>query len=205
MLWASFWTGFLTSASLAVAIGPQNAFILRQGIRKEHVFMIALYCSYADLFLMACGVYGLATLSRVIPHIVPLMTWCGFAFLVYYGALSFRRSLNIETLNVTEGPAAPTPLKTIFLSLTAFTFLNPHVYMDTVLLLGSLAQTQPADGRLSFLAGTAGASFVWFFGLAYGAHILTPLFRKPQAWRVLDVLIGLTMWGLAAMLIFRLF
>lgn len=189
--------GFVTSASLAIAIGPQNAFILRQGLKRKHVFKIALFCSLSDAFLMACGVYGLAVVVRYAPYLLPVMKWGGGLFLFGYGLLSFRRAFRTESMVVAGQEKSP-PLKVIFLQLFAFTYLNPHVYMDTILLLGSIAQSQPAQGKLSFLLGTAGGSFAWFFALAYGARLLVPVFKKTMAWRILDVLIGVTMCLLAA-------
>jgi L-lysine exporter family protein LysE/ArgO len=200
MLWPSTLIGFTSGASLIIAIGPQNAYVLRQGLKREHVLKIVLFCAFSDFLLMACGVYGLAIASAYIPHLAPVMKWGGCLFLFCYGILSFKRAASGQYLTEDKHKRT-TSLKAIFLQLAAFTYLNPHVYMDTVLLLGSIAQTQPAEGKLSFLIGAASGSFVWFFALGYGAKALTPLFKKPGAWRVLDMIIGATMCTLAGLLL----
>lgn len=203
MLWSAMLIGFVTSASLAVAIGPQNAFILRQGLKREHVLKIVLFCSVSDFLLMACGVYGLASIVSYAPYLLPAMKWGGSFFLFYYGLLSLRRALGSESMSLATKDKLPSTLKVIFLQLLAFTYLNPHVYMDTVLLLGSIAQSQPSLGKFSFLLGTAAGSFAWFFALGYGASILVPLFKKEAAWKILDVIIGLTMCIIAGTLLIK--
>lgn len=203
MLWSSVYIGFTAGASVAIAFGAQNTFILKQGLKREHVLKIILFCSFSDLFLMTCGIYGLSIVSKYVPHLAPVMKWGGCLFLVCYGILSFYRALRGKSIHALDGNSKVTSLKSLFLQLAAFTYLNPNVFMDTVLLLGSIAQTQPENGKFSFLAGAAASSFIWFFLLGYGARILVPLFKKPGAWRILDGVIGVMMCGLAVLLLIK--
>ncbi len=191
--------GFLSGAALIIAIGAQNAFVLRQGIRVEHVLPVVLVCAGADALLIAAGIAGLGALIDSVPGVLSLARYGGAAFLSVYGLLAARRALHAQALNVDAGEG--TPLGTALVTCLAFTFLNPHVYLDTVILLGSLASQRGEGGRWVFGSGAAAASFVWFFALGFGARLLGPLFRKPAAWRVLDALIALTMWSLAASLL----
>ena len=190
--------GFLLGLSLIVAIGAQNAFVLRQGLRREHVFAVCLTCAGSDAILIAAGVSGMGWIAREFPWLTPVMTWAGAAFLVVYGALSFRRALRPGTLKA-AGQGGGT-LRAALLTCLALTWLNPHVYLDTVVLLGSVAARYPGDG-LAFGAGAATASFVFFFSLGYGARALAPLFARPAAWRVLDLVVGSVMWAIAAKLL----
>jgi L-lysine exporter family protein LysE/ArgO len=192
--------GFGLGASLIVAIGAQNAFVLRQGLKREHVFLSAGFCALADLVLITAGVFGLGTLVRDQTWFLALMTWGGAAFLAWYGAKAGWRALKSEALEA--GPAGhPLSVPTVLASLAAFTFLNPHVYLDTVLLLGGLGARHPPALRVWFASGAALASVLWFFGLAYGARLLAPLFAKPVTWRVLDGLIAVVMLTLAGSLV----
>jgi L-lysine exporter family protein LysE/ArgO len=191
--------GFLLGASLIIAIGAQNAFVLRQGLKREHVLWTAAFCAGADLVLIVAGVFGLGALIRDAGWFLALMTWGGAAFLGWYGAKAAWRAFRTERMD--EDPAGPgLSLGAVTASLAAFTFLNPHVYLDTVLLLGGLGARHPAAERPWFALGAASASVLWFFGLAYGARLLAPLFRRPATWRVLDGLIALVMLGLAVAL-----
>jgi L-lysine exporter family protein LysE/ArgO len=196
-------SGFLLGASLIIAIGAQNAFILRQGLLREHVFVLCLICALADAVLIAAGVGGLGTLVASSPKLIAVVTAGGALFLACYAVLAFRRAMNPETLRAArEGEKS---LKVAVAACLAFTFLNPHVYLDTVLLLGSLSGRFAGPVRMSYGIGAATASFVWFFGLGYGARLLQPLFARPSAWRVLDIVIGLVMAGIAFSLVARLF
>lgn len=188
-------SGFLLGASLIVAIGAQNAFILRQGLLRRHVFVLCLICAASDAALIALGVGGLGTLVAQAPTLITAVTVGGVLFLGAYAVIAFRRALHPGAMKA--GSAGDGGLKAAVAACLAFTFLNPHVYLDTVVLLGSLSARFEGAGRIAYGAGAALASFVWFFGLGYGARLLEPVFARPAAWRVLDVIIGLVMAGLA--------
>jgi len=200
MLVLPYLEGFGLGASLIVAIGAQNAFVLRQGLRRRFVFLSAAFCSLADLLLITAGVFGLGTLVRGLGWFLPLMTWGGAVFLGWYGLKAARRAFAAGTLDAGAGPQ-DAGAAAVAASLAAFTFLNPHVYLDTVLLLGGLGARHPAGEQPWFAAGAGTASVLWFFGLAYGARLLAPLFRRPATWRVLDGIIALIMVGLAGSLV----
>lgn len=189
--------GFATSLSLIVAIGAQNALVLRQGIRNEHVLPVVILCALSDLVLILAGVAGVGALVTAHPQLLTVARYGGAVFLVGYGLLAARRALRPTTL--TPSDAGPASLKSVLLTCLALTFLNPHVYLDTVVLLGTLA-SQQGDARWRFGAGAAAASLVWFFGLGFGARKLAGLFAKPSTWRVLDGVIALTMIGLGVSL-----
>ncbi|TWF56876.1 LysE/ArgO family amino acid transporter [Neorhizobium alkalisoli] len=188
-------SGFALGGSLIVAIGAQNAFILRQGLIRAHVFVLCFICALSDALLIAAGVGGLGTLVSSSPVLIAVVTLAGAAFLATYSAMAFRRAIKPGAM--VAGAPEGMPLKAAVLACLAFTFLNPHVYLDTVLLLGSLSAAFEGPERVAYGAGAAIASFVWFFGLGYGARLLAPLFARPAAWRVLDVVIGLVMGLLA--------
>ncbi|WP_198165775.1 LysE/ArgO family amino acid transporter [Agromyces laixinhei] len=222
--------GFGLGLSLIVAIGAQNVFVLRQGIRREHVFAVAAICALSDLALIMVGVSGVGVVLAAVPWLVDVIRWAGAAFLVAYGVLAARRALrpNGQALDATAPEprhgTAPrhdteprhgtdsgatttltrrhtgTGLAAAVLTCLALTWLNPHVYLDTVFLLGSVANTH-GDGRWAFAAGAGVASLVWFFGLAYGARLLGGVLASPSAWRVLDAVIAVVMVGLGVMLV----
>jgi L-lysine exporter family protein LysE/ArgO len=192
-------TGLVTSLSLIVVIGAQNAFVLRQGLRGEHVPWIVAVCALSDIVLMAMGTAGLDQISRIATWIVPVMTWFGFVFLIVYGVFSLRRAFRSEALHEAAG-GAPLPLGRSIATALAMTWLNPHVYLDTVLLLGSLALThQPLQWW--FTVGAMAGSVLWFSLLGFGARWLRPLFAKPMAWRVLDIAIAIVVWMVALSLV----
>ena len=188
---APFLSGFLLGLSLIVAIGAQNAFILRQGLLRQHVFVLCLICAASDALLIAAGVAGLGALISSSPMLIKMVTLAGALFLFAYAAIAFHRAWRPQALHAARG--GKTSLKAAIAACLAFTFLNPHVYLDTVLLLGSLSAQYSGVSRLQYGVGAAVASFVWFFGLGYGARLLEPVFARPAAWRVLDILIGLVM------------
>lgn len=194
----AFFPGFGLGLSLILAIGAQNAFVLRQGLRREHVFWICLTCAVSDAILIAAGVAGFGRLALAFPWIEPVMLYGGGAFLIWYGGLSFRRAWR-GGASLTTSADGPTGLSTALLMVLGLTWLNPHVYLDTVVFVGSVA-AQSGD-KVMFGAGAICASFVFFFGLGYGAQLLVPFFRRPEAWRLLDTLIGLVMWSIAAKLL----
>jgi L-lysine exporter family protein LysE/ArgO len=198
-MWTSYLTGFALGGSLIVAIGAQNAFVLRQGLRREHVGSIVAFCAVADALLMAAGIAGLATLLGERPTLTVWLTAGGAAFLTAYGLRALWRALKPGALAAAQDHA-PLTLAAALAQCAAFTLLNPHVYLDTVLLVGSVG-AQMGGHRWWFAAGAASASLVWFSGLGYGARLLAPLFARPRAWQVLDVIIGLVMLLLAALLV----
>lgn len=195
---SSFFPGFLLSLSLILAIGAQNAFVLRQGLRREHVFWVCLTCAISDALLIAAGVAGFGALAQAVPWFETVMRYGGAAFLIVYGwrnAISAWRGGG--TLKA-DGHV-PASLRRTLLTLMALTWLNPHVYLDTLVLLGSISAQY--EDRFAFGAGAVLASFTFFFALGYGARLLQPVFAKPFSWRVLDGIIALTMWLIAASLL----
>ena len=186
--------GFLLGLSLILAIGAQNAFVLRQGLRRAHVLAVVLTCALSDAVLIAAGVAGFGWAVEAAPWIQPVFTWGGVAFLLAYGALSIRRAWTVDD-GLLAAAAGAGSLRGAVTTCLALTWLNPHVYLDTVVLLGSVATTVQRPAL--FGLGAVTASFVFFFALGYGARLLAPLFARPMAWRVLDGGVGAVMWALA--------
>lgn len=196
----AFARGLGLGGSLIVAIGAQNAYVLKQGLRREHVFALATICFLSDALLIALGAGGFGALVQSSPLFIRLATWIGAAFLLAYGLRSARAALNPGALEVDAGGSG-TSLRSAMLTCLAVTWLNPHVYLDTVLLVGGIAGQYPVAMRLWFAAGAMSASCLWFYALGYGAALLAPLFRRPMTWRLLDALIALVMWTIAVMLL----
>lgn len=194
---AAFFTGLGTGLSLIVAIGAQNAFVLKQGLLRQHVFATCLFCAVSDALLIAAGVAGAGALAQAVPWFLPLMRWGGAAFLIWYGARAFRAALTGTSALRAQGGAGS--LGAALATVAALTWLNPHVYLDTVILLGAIS-ARFAD-KTGFAAGAMTGSFLFFFSLGYGARWLAPVFARPRAWQVLDLLIGAVMWMIAAGLI----
>ncbi|GAA3569711.1 LysE/ArgO family amino acid transporter [Mycolicibacterium helvum] len=190
--------GFLTSFTLIAAIGAQNAFVLRQGIRREHVLAVVSVCAVSDLLLITAGIAGIGAVITAHPQTVTVAKISGAGFLFVYGALAARRAMKPSTMAPAQNGSAR--LISVVLTCLAMTFLNPHVYLDTVVLLGTLAN-QHADSRWLFGIGAVTASVVWFFGLGFGARRLSGLFAVPLTWRILDGLIAVTMVGLGISLV----
>ena len=190
--------GFLLGLSLILPIGAQNAFVLRVGLRGEHVWAVCLTCALSDAVLILAGVSSFFHISTLVPWAETALLYFGAAFLLAYGARSFREAFRSAALRPSE--TAPVSLRRVVLTCLALTWLNPHVYLDTVVLIGSIS-TQFAESKASFAAGAMLASFVFFFSLGYGARLLKPLFARPATWRILDIVIGLIMWGTAARLL----
>ncbi|PRC45073.1 amino acid transporter [Mycobacterium sp. ITM-2017-0098] len=190
-------SGFATTLALIAAIGAQNAFVLRQGIRGEHVLPVVALCTVSDLVLIAAGIAGFGALIAAHPDIVAVTTYGGAAFLIGYGLLAARRAFKPGVL--TPADAAPARLTAVLATCLALTFLNPHVYLDTVILLGALAN-EHQDGRWLFGIGAVTASAVWFTGLGFGATRLRHLFASPKTWRILDGAIAVMMLGLGVSL-----
>jgi L-lysine exporter family protein LysE/ArgO len=194
--------GLLLSLSLIVAIGAQNAFVLRQGLRREHVGAVVLFCLLADALLIAAGVLGLAQALGERPGLARAMAGAGALFLLVYGWRALQRvraSGPDAELRATPGATGLSRVAALGQA-AAFTLLNPHVYLDTVLLVGGIGAQQPAALRGWFIAGACLASALWFGALGFGAHRLAPWLARPRAWQLLDGLIGLTMLGLAVFL-----
>lgn len=186
--------GFLLSLSLILAIGAQNAFVLRQGLRQAHVFAVCLFCGLSDAVLITAGVAGFGALAEAVPWLETAMRLGGAAFLIWYGWLNACSAWQGGAALVAGGPMETSLVRTL-LTLAAITWLNPHVYLDTVVLIGSISAQY--DDRLAFGIGAVTASFVFFFALGYGARLLAPLFRRPRAWQGLDALIAVIMWTIA--------
>ena len=191
-------SGFATTMALIAAIGAQNAFVLRQGIRGEHVLPVVALCTVSDLVLIAIGIAGFGAVVAAHPNVITLATLGGAAFLIGYGLLAARRAVTPGTLTPSE--AAPTRLAGALITCLALTFLNPHVYLDTVILLGALAN-EHRDERWLFGAGAVAASATWFTGLGFGARRLGRFFASARTWRILDAVIAVTMLTLAISLL----
>jgi L-lysine exporter family protein LysE/ArgO len=191
--------GFLLGASLIVAIGAQNAFVLRQGLLRRHVFPVATLCAASDALLIVAGVAGLGALVRDNGAALTVIALGGAAFLFAYGLMAFRRALRPGSLEASRQGAGS--LARSLATALALTFLNPHVYLDTVVLIGGLSARHAGMGAVAFGVGAALASVVWFYSLGFGARLLAPVFARPAAWRLLDVAIGVVMWAIAIRLL----
>lgn len=194
-------TGFLLGTSLIVAIGAQNAFVLRQGLAREHVFVLVMICASADALLITAGVAGLGMIVAQSPMLITLVTIAGAIFLAAYALVAFHRATRPEAMRLSA--SSNRGLLAVVTTCLALTFLNPHVYLDTVLLLGSLSTQFEGSGRVAYGIGAVLSSFVWFAALGYGARLLQPFFARPAAWRVLDTLIGGVMALLSVSLLAR--
>ena len=195
-----FMTGLLTGLSLILAIGAQNAFVLRQGLRGEHVLAVCLTCAVSDVILILLGVTSFGRIAQVLPWLAPVMRYAGAAFLIWYGARSLKAALQSqEALVIGTGRPAVGRGRTV-LACLAITWLNPHVYLDTVVLLGTISTRFVGDTG-SFAAGAVSGSFLFFFSLGYGAAWLRPIFARPSAWRILEAVIAIVMWAIAAKLV----
>ena len=196
----AFWAGLKLGLGLIVAIGAQNAFVLRQGLRREHVGWVVAICAASDAVLIAAGVAGFGAASQAMPWLEDVMRWAGVAFLLVYGALRFRAAARGgEALRPAPGQAAS--LRSVVATCLLLTWANPHVYLDTVVLLGSISAQHAPHGLIFGLAAAFG-SLTFFTALGYGARALAPVFARPQAWVWLEVAVGLTMWAIAAGLAF---
>ncbi|PQZ90257.1 amino acid transporter [Arthrobacter sp. MYb227] len=197
-------TGLATGLSLIVAIGAQNAFVLRQGIRQEHVRAAVLICMTSDIVLIFAGITGLGALLSIAPWFITVARLGGAVFLVAYAIFAARRAANPQSLTHSVDESGST-LKSVVLTTLALTWLNPHVYLDTVVLLGSIAAAQGPNGRWLFGTGAALGSVLWFSSLGFGARHLRGFFANPVSWRILDGVIALVMLLLAIMLVIPLF
>lgn len=199
-MWQSYLNGMLVAFGLIMAIGTQNAFVLAQSLRREHHLPVALLCIVCDAILVAAGVFGLATVLAHNPMLLAAARWGGAVFLIWYGAKALQRACSKQSLQQQEGQGVRSR-RAVLLSALAVTLLNPHVYLDTVLLIGSLGAQQSVPG--AYVAGAASASLVWFFTLALGAAWLAPWLARPTTWRLLDLMVAVMMFAVAAQLIFN--
>lgn len=202
MDFTTFIAGMTMGLSLIVAIGAQNVFVLRQGLRDEHVFPVCLACALSDAILIVIGVTSFAKIAMALPWVDPAMRYGGAAFLIWYGARSLKSALRSKEAMAVDAAAEKAPLGRTLLACLAITWLNPHVYLDTVVLLGTISSQFPGR-RFEFASGAVLGSFLFFFGLGYGAKRLRPIFAKPFAWRILEGIIALIMWTIAAKLVLR--
>ncbi|OWV82683.1 amino acid transporter [Rhizobium sp. R635] len=195
MSFSIYITGLMMGLSLIVAIGAQNAFILRQGLRNEHVFAVCLTCALSDAALILLGVTSLQQIATLLPWLDPVMRYGGAVFLAWYGAKSLYSAFRSNAaLTVTEATTAS--FRQTLATCLALTWLNPHVYLDTVVLLGTISTRYPGQ-QAAFAAGAVTGSFLFFFALGYGATRLRPIFSKPSSWRMLETLVAFTMWIIA--------
>ncbi len=198
MEFAPFIRGFGLGFSLIAAIGAQNAYVLTRGILRNHHWIIALVCSVLDAILISIGILGMGKLIKAYPDLITLITGFGALFLFAYGSFAFRRMFQAEVL----GPESKRVTRSVaVITVLALSLLNPHVYLDTVILIGSISVRELASDRAVFGVGAVTASFVWFFCLALGGQWLQRWFQTPDAWRVLDALVGTVMWVLAISLV----
>ncbi|HET9069537.1 MAG TPA: LysE/ArgO family amino acid transporter [Amaricoccus sp.] len=193
-------TGMTVGLGLIVAIGAQNAFVLRQGLRGEHVLAVCLACAVSDAVLIVLGVAGFGGVAAALPWIDPVMRVGGAAYLAWFGARSFRSALTSTGALTATGPARERGLRQTLIACLAITWLNPHVYLDTVVLLGTVS-TQFPGAEISFAVGAILGSFLFFFSLGIGAGWLRPLFARPSAWRALEGVIAVVMWAIALKLL----
>jgi L-lysine exporter family protein LysE/ArgO len=190
--------GLVTGLSLIVAIGAQNAYVLRQGLAREHVGVVVAICALSDAVLIVAGVAGIGTIVERAPTALTVVRWLGVAFLTWYGVSSLLRARRAETLHAAD--RVTVSRRGVAVRALALTWLNPHVYLDTVLLLGTIANQHGSTGRWWFAVGACIGSLLWFSGLGFGARYASRWLARPRAWQVLDVLIGVTMIAIAASL-----
>ena len=196
-MWQSFLNGLLVAAGLIIAIGAQNAFVLAQSLRREHHLPVAALCVLCDALLVAAGVFGLAAVLARSPTLLAVARWGGAAFLLWLGAQALRRAIRPQALQ--QQDSGPRSRRAVLLAALAVTLLNPHVYLDTVLLIGPLGAQQPVPG--AYALGAASASLIWFFTLALGAAWLAPWLARPTTWRLLDLAVAAMMFAVAAQLL----
>jgi L-lysine exporter family protein LysE/ArgO len=198
----AFFPGLLTGLSLIIAIGAQNAFVIRQGLTKKHVFLVVAICAISDALLILLGVAGLGALISGLPWLLEVIRWFGVAYLTWFGIRSIRSAFKTQTLDASGAQSASA--KTVVLSVLGFTFLNPHVYLDTVILLGSIGN-QFGQDKWWFALGGAVASILWFSSIGFGAKAASRFMSKPIFWKVLDSVIAAVMFGIAILLAFYTF
>lgn len=197
----SFLHGFIVCFGLIVSIGAQNAFLLKQGILKRHVFWIAFICFFCDVLLMGVGILGLGSLIAQSPTVSLILALVGALFLFTYGSRSFISAYQGTSKLLAETDSPQSGLRKSILITLAITLLNPHVYIDTVVIVGGIGGTLNFEQKIQFLFGALLCSFLWFFGLGYGAGMLSRYFEKRRTWQILDTLTGFIMYGIAISLV----
>lgn len=201
-MFAEILRGAMILGSLIIAIGAQNIFVLKQGLLRNHIFYVAAICFLCDFILMAIGIFGVGTFISSNPLITNTLAILGAVFLMWYGFSAFKSaikgtsSMQVETKDLTNNSLVKVVLATL-----AVTLLNPHVYLDTIVIVGGIAGTLTVEQKYAFLIGAVCASFTWFFGIGYGARLLTPLFKQKKMWVILDCLVGVIMFYIAYRLI----
>lgn len=193
----AFLPGVLTSMSLIMAIGAQNAFVIRQALTRKHVLVMVLICAASDTLLIFAGIAGLGAVIQGLPWLFEILRWFGVVYLTWFGINSLRSAFKGDSLQAAT--AETKSLKQVVISLLGFTFLNPHVYLDTVILLGSIGNTF-ADAKWFFAAGAALGSMIWFLSIGFGAKAASRFMSKPIFWKVLDIVIAVIMFAIALML-----
>jgi L-lysine exporter family protein LysE/ArgO len=199
---SAIWPGLLTGLSLIMAIGAQNAFVIRQGLTRQHVFLVVAICALSDALLIFMGVAGLGALISGLPWLLEIVRWFGVGYLTWFGVKSLRSAFKAQSLDASGVQSGN--VKTVILSVLGFTFLNPHVYLDTVILLGSIGN-QFGQEKWWFALGGAVASVVWFSSIGFGAKAASRFMAKPIFWKVLDLVIAVIMFSIAIMLAFYSF
>jgi L-lysine exporter family protein LysE/ArgO len=197
-MWQSYLNGLLIAAGLIIALGAQNAFVLAQSLRREHHLPVAVLCVLCDALLVTAGVFGLASLLAQNPTLLAIARWGGAAFLLWLGVQALRRALHPQALSQAN-QTDPRSRRAVLMTALAVTLLNPHVYLDTVLLIGSLGAQQAVPG--AYALGAASASLIWFFSLALGAAWLAPWLARPATWRLIDLAVALMMFAVAGQLL----
>lgn len=196
-----FFSGFALSVGLIMAIGAQNAYVLRQGLRREHVGVAVMVAAVCDATLILIGVGGFGEVISANPDWMAAARYGGAAFLFWYGARAMRNAIRGSSMQIDHGSAGGLTRRQVLLAAAAFSILNPHAWLDTVVLIGSVGSQQAESLRAAFAAGAVTASFVWFVVLGYGARVLAPLFARAVAWRVLDALVATILWVIAVVLL----
>lgn len=199
-MFSTFFRGLSFGGSLIIAIGAQNAFVIRQGLKQQHLFIMALLCALIDSLLIFLGVFGFGIFIEKYPVLLILAKYFAIIFLCAYGAFSFRTALKNNPINMLT-QEAQNSIKNIILSILAFSLLNPHVYLDTVILLGSIASQEPSHLKFYFAIGAMSASFLWFFFISYGSSFCARWLIHPRTQKILDLVIAFTMWAIALKLI----
>lgn len=202
MFIAAALAGFVASAGLIIAIGSQNAFVLRQGLLRRNVALVVATCAFGDIVLILCGAAGIGALVREWPAMLQALRFGGAAFLAVYGLMAARRAWQGNG-GLAPGSEASSTWKRVLLACLAFTFLNPHVYLDTMVLLGSLSTRYPGYAQWAFASGACLASVAWFATLGFGSRLLLPIFRNPRAWQLLDAGVAVFMLALSVLLVAR--
>lgn len=197
----AFWSGLGTGLGLIIAIGSQNAYVLKQGLLKNHSFAIAITCSIIDSILILLGVGGFGLIISENSLLMNIARFGGAAFLTLYGLKAFANIFKNEQITLDNSKSKPR-LKTTILTVLALTLLNPHVYLDTCVLIGTIGVQFHEEERIFFTLGAIFASFIWFFSLSYGAKLLIPIFKSSMSWKILDFIIALIMWSIAALLLY---